>query len=82
MPNAPCAISEKFFPPQSSVASSNSKQSNLWVEGDLYRQKQCEQENGINKAAVTGILSGVDDISINGTNKNSAPRRSELVSSC
>ncbi|XP_034162654.2 dual specificity protein phosphatase CDC14B isoform X1 [Pangasianodon hypophthalmus] len=54
------------------------KQSNLWMEGDLYRQKQCEQENGINKAAVTGILSGVDDISINGTNKNSAPRKTEM----
>ncbi|MCJ8735055.1 hypothetical protein PDJAM_G00242430 [Pangasius djambal] len=54
------------------------KQSSLWMEGDLYRQKQCEQENGINKAAVTGILSGVDDISINGTNKNSAPRKTEM----
>lgn len=63
------------------MASPNSKQSSLWVEGDLYRQKQCEQENGINKAAVTGILSGVDDICINGTNKNSAPRKTEMVSS-
>ncbi|XP_060787828.1 dual specificity protein phosphatase CDC14B isoform X8 [Neoarius graeffei] len=54
------------------------KQSSLWVEGDLYRQKQCEQENGINKAAITGILSGVDDISINGINKKSAPRKNEM----
>ncbi|XP_062854941.1 dual specificity protein phosphatase CDC14B isoform X2 [Trichomycterus rosablanca] len=51
------------------------KQSNLWAEGELYRQKQSEQENGSNKAAVTGILSGVDDITINGTNKKNAARK-------
>ncbi|XP_017323332.1 dual specificity protein phosphatase CDC14B isoform X6 [Ictalurus punctatus] len=56
------------------------KQSSLWMEGDLYRQKQCKQENSINKVAVTGILSGVDDISINGTNKRSVPRKTEMYS--
>ncbi|KAM9475559.1 dual specificity protein phosphatase CDC14B isoform 4-T4 [Clarias gariepinus] len=55
------------------------KQSSLWMEGDLYRQKQAEQENGRNKAAVTGILSGVDDISINGKNKNTL-KKTEMYS--
>ncbi|XP_047656125.1 dual specificity protein phosphatase CDC14B isoform X3 [Tachysurus fulvidraco] len=54
------------------------QQSSLWVEGDLYRQEQCEQENGVNKTAITGILSGVDDISINGKNKNSAARKADM----
>uniref|UniRef100_A0A8C5LQQ7 Protein-tyrosine-phosphatase n=1 Tax=Leptobrachium leishanense TaxID=445787 RepID=A0A8C5LQQ7_9ANUR len=40
------------------------KQMSLWNEGDLYRKKLREQENG-NSMAVTFILSGVDDISIN-----------------
>ncbi|XP_036434682.1 dual specificity protein phosphatase CDC14B isoform X3 [Colossoma macropomum] len=52
-------------------------QSSLWAEGDLYRQKLSELENGSSKMAVTGILSGVDDISINGKNKNIA-RRTEM----
>ncbi|XP_051508643.1 dual specificity protein phosphatase CDC14C-like isoform X2 [Myxocyprinus asiaticus] len=51
------------------------KQSSLWAEGDLYRQKINKQENGTIKTAVAGILSGVEDISINGTNKNILPRR-------
>ncbi len=40
------------------------------------------QENGSSKAAVAGILSGVEDISINGSNKNVSPRKtaSEPVS--
>lgn len=48
---------------------------NLWAEGDLYRQKISEQENGSSKMAVAGILSGVEDISINGTNKNISQRK-------
>ncbi len=54
----------------------------LWEEGDLYRQKINEQENGSSKTAVAGILSGVEDISINGTNKNISQRKtaSETVS--
>ncbi|XP_056381035.1 dual specificity protein phosphatase CDC14B isoform X3 [Hyla sarda] len=39
------------------------KQTSLWNEGDIYRKKRREQENG-NKLAVTFILSGVDDISL------------------
>ncbi|KAM3938763.1 dual specificity protein phosphatase CDC14B isoform 3-T3 [Leptodactylus fuscus] len=39
------------------------KQMSLWNEGDIYRKKRRDQENG-NKAAVTFILSGVDDISL------------------
>uniref|UniRef100_A0A671KHC8 protein-tyrosine-phosphatase n=1 Tax=Sinocyclocheilus anshuiensis TaxID=1608454 RepID=A0A671KHC8_9TELE len=41
------------------------KQASLWTEGDLYRQKINEQENGSSKTLVAGILSGVEDISIN-----------------
>ncbi|XP_016373376.1 dual specificity protein phosphatase CDC14A [Sinocyclocheilus rhinocerous] len=51
------------------------KQASLWAEGDLYRQKINEQENGSSKTAVAGILSGVEDISINGTNKNISQRK-------
>ncbi|XP_073675058.1 dual specificity protein phosphatase CDC14B isoform X2 [Garra rufa] len=51
------------------------KQASLWVEGDLHRQKIIEQENGSSKTAVAGILSGVEDISINGTNKNVSQRK-------
>ncbi|XP_075684948.1 dual specificity protein phosphatase CDC14B isoform X3 [Rhinoderma darwinii] len=39
------------------------KQMSLWNEGDIYRKKRSEQENG-NTVAVTFILSGVDDISL------------------
>ncbi|KAM4053116.1 dual specificity protein phosphatase CDC14B isoform 2-T2 [Anomaloglossus baeobatrachus] len=39
------------------------KQMSLWNEGDIYRKKRREQENG-NNIAVTFILSGVDDISL------------------
>ncbi len=58
------------------------KQASLWEEGDLYRQNIHGQENGSSKAAVAGILSGVEDISINGSNKNVSPRKtaSEPVS--
>lgn len=35
-----------------------------------------ERENG--KMAVTRILSGVDDITINGSNKNRAPKKEEM----
>ncbi|KAJ8262847.1 hypothetical protein COCON_G00153040 [Conger conger] len=52
------------------------KQSGLWAEGDCYRDKM-EQENCLNKMAVTRILSGVDDISINGSNKNRTAGRQE-----
>ncbi|XP_050973615.1 dual specificity protein phosphatase CDC14B isoform X3 [Labeo rohita] len=51
------------------------KQASLWEEGDLHRQKITEQENGLSKTAVAGILSGVEDISINGTNKNISQRK-------
>ncbi|XP_059360298.1 dual specificity protein phosphatase CDC14B isoform X3 [Carassius carassius] len=51
------------------------KQASLWAEGDLYRQRINEQENGSSKSAVAGILSGVEDISINGTNKNISQRK-------
>ncbi|XP_026855522.2 dual specificity protein phosphatase CDC14B isoform X3 [Electrophorus electricus] len=54
------------------------KQASLWAEGDLHQQKLSKQENGSCKAAVTGILSGVDDISIHGPNKNIAPRKTEM----
>nr|XP_020827325.1 dual specificity protein phosphatase CDC14B isoform X5 [Phascolarctos cinereus] len=41
-----------------------SKQASLWTEGDYYRKKLRDQENGRHAAAVTKILTGVDDISI------------------
>uniref|UniRef100_F7BZ82 protein-tyrosine-phosphatase n=1 Tax=Monodelphis domestica TaxID=13616 RepID=F7BZ82_MONDO len=41
-----------------------SKQASLWTEGDCYRKKLRDQENGRHAAAVTKILTGVDDISI------------------
>ncbi|XP_072452982.1 dual specificity protein phosphatase CDC14B isoform X9 [Notamacropus eugenii] len=44
-----------------------SKQASLWTEGDYYRKKLRDQENGRHTAAVTKILTGVDDISINET---------------
>lgn len=53
-----------------------SKQNSLWVEGDVFREKTVnERENG--KVAVTRILSGVDDITINGSNKNRAFNKEE-----
>uniref|UniRef100_A0AAZ3QTP7 Uncharacterized protein n=1 Tax=Oncorhynchus tshawytscha TaxID=74940 RepID=A0AAZ3QTP7_ONCTS len=51
------------------------KQSSLWSEGDVFREKMNEQENG--KLAVTRILSGVDDITINGSNKNKMSKKEE-----
>lgn len=54
-----------------------SKQNSLWTEGDVFREKMLnEQENG--KMAVTRILSGVDDITINGSNKNRAAKKEEM----
>ncbi|KAJ8285388.1 hypothetical protein GJAV_G00026250 [Gymnothorax javanicus] len=58
------------------------KQVGLWAEGDRFRKKM-EQENCLqNKMAVTRILSGVDDISINGNNKKrvSGRQQAELYS--
>ncbi|XP_062237683.1 dual specificity protein phosphatase CDC14B isoform X2 [Platichthys flesus] len=53
------------------------KQNNLWAEGDVFREKMLnERENG--KVAVTRILSGVDDITINGSNKNRATKKEEM----
>ncbi|XP_062273092.1 dual specificity protein phosphatase CDC14B isoform X7 [Scomber scombrus] len=53
------------------------KQNSLWAEGDIFREKMLnEQENG--KMAVTRILSGVDDITINGSNKNRASKKEEM----
>uniref|UniRef100_A0AAY4DRI3 protein-tyrosine-phosphatase n=1 Tax=Denticeps clupeoides TaxID=299321 RepID=A0AAY4DRI3_9TELE len=54
------------------------KQNGLWAEGDVYRQRMIERENGScdNMTSVTGILSGVDDISINGrANKNRVTKK-------
>uniref|UniRef100_A0A3Q3VZ04 protein-tyrosine-phosphatase n=1 Tax=Mola mola TaxID=94237 RepID=A0A3Q3VZ04_MOLML len=52
------------------------KQNSLWAEGDVFREKmQNERENG--KMAVTRILSGVDDITINGSNKNRTAKKDE-----
>ncbi|KFO22173.1 Dual specificity protein phosphatase CDC14B [Fukomys damarensis] len=42
------------------------KQASLWLEGDYFRQKLRGQENGPHRAAFSKLLSGVDDISING----------------
>ncbi|CAJ1069033.1 dual specificity protein phosphatase CDC14C-like isoform X2 [Xyrichtys novacula] len=54
-----------------------SKQNSLWAEGDVFREKMLnEQENG--KMAVTRILSGVDDITINGSNKNRVSNKEEV----
>ena len=59
-----------------------SKQAGMWTEGDGFKEKMLdEQENG--KMAVTRILSGVDDITINGSNKKRTPKKEqkmELVS--
>lgn len=53
------------------------KQNSLWADGDVFREKMLnEQENG--KLAVTRILSGVDDITINGNNKNKASKKEEI----
>ncbi|XP_041089291.1 dual specificity protein phosphatase CDC14B isoform X2 [Polyodon spathula] len=55
------------------------KQASLWAEGDIYRAKVRERQNGTSKVAVTRILSGVDDISINdNTNGMSAKLEIEL----
>lgn len=57
------------------------KQSSLWAEGDAQRQKINEQKNSSSRTAVSGILSGVEEISINETNKNTSQRKtSESVS--
>ncbi|XP_040143262.2 dual specificity protein phosphatase CDC14B [Ictidomys tridecemlineatus] len=44
------------------------KPASLWIEGDYFRQKLRGQENGAHRtaAAFSRLLSGVDDISING----------------
>ncbi|XP_047447433.1 dual specificity protein phosphatase CDC14B isoform X3 [Mugil cephalus] len=53
------------------------KQNSLWAEGDVFREKMLnERENG--KTAVTRILSGVDDITINGSNKNRASKKEDM----
>ncbi|XP_029473685.1 dual specificity protein phosphatase CDC14B isoform X3 [Rhinatrema bivittatum] len=51
------------------------KEPRLWVEGDIYRKKLKDQENK-HKMAVTIILSGVDDISIN-DHKNKASKKDD-----
>ncbi|XP_072290160.1 dual specificity protein phosphatase CDC14B isoform X2 [Eucyclogobius newberryi] len=52
------------------------KQSGMWKEGDVFRDKMLkERDNG--KTAVTRILSGVDDITINGTNKNRSSKTND-----
>ncbi|XP_047237287.1 dual specificity protein phosphatase CDC14B isoform X4 [Girardinichthys multiradiatus] len=53
------------------------KQNGLWAQGDVFREKKLnERENG--KMAVTRILSGVDDITINGSNKNRPSKKEEI----
>lgn len=53
------------------------KQNSLWAEGEVFQEKMLnERENG--KMAVTRILSGVDDISINGSNKNRALKKEDM----
>lgn len=42
------------------------KQASLWLEGDYFRQKLRGQENGQHRTSLSRLLSGVDDISING----------------
>ncbi|KAM4810282.1 dual specificity protein phosphatase CDC14B isoform 2-T2 [Rhinophrynus dorsalis] len=55
------------------------KQKSLWNEGDIYRKKLQEQENG-NKVAVTFILTGVDDISINDDQNRTGKKDMDLYS--
>ncbi|XP_049619566.1 dual specificity protein phosphatase CDC14B isoform X2 [Syngnathus scovelli] len=52
------------------------KQNSLWAEGDVFREKINEKKTG--KLAVTRILSGVDDITINGSNKNRPSKKGEM----
>ncbi|XP_043837157.1 dual specificity protein phosphatase CDC14B-like [Dromiciops gliroides] len=44
-----------------------SKQASLWAEGDYYRKKLRDEENGRHAPAVTEILTGVDDVSVSET---------------
>ncbi|XP_033828082.1 dual specificity protein phosphatase CDC14B isoform X1 [Periophthalmus magnuspinnatus] len=53
------------------------KQNNLWKEGDVFRDKMLN-ERGNGKMSVTRILSGVDDITINGTNKNRTSKKNDM----
>lgn len=54
----------------------DSKQAELWTEGDIFRAKLKENR----EIAVTRILSGVDDISINDTgNRRTIQKDIELV---
>ncbi|XP_057577363.1 dual specificity protein phosphatase CDC14B isoform X6 [Hippopotamus amphibius kiboko] len=55
------------------------KQASLWMEGDYFRQKLRDQENGKHRAAVSKLLLAVDDISINGV-ENQDKQESELYS--
>jgi len=53
-----------------------SKQAELWTEGDIFRAKLKRKR----RIAVTRILSGVDDISINDTrNRRTIRKDIELV---
>nr|XP_039330961.1 dual specificity protein phosphatase CDC14B isoform X3 [Saimiri boliviensis boliviensis] len=55
------------------------KQTSLWLEGDYFRQKLRRPENGQHGAAFSKLLSGVDDISINGV-KNQGQQEPEPYS--
>ncbi|XP_023559734.1 dual specificity protein phosphatase CDC14B isoform X1 [Octodon degus] len=55
------------------------KQASLWLEGDCFRQKLRGQENGPHRTAFSKLLSGVDDISINGV-ENEDKQEPELFS--
>ncbi|TRZ03139.1 hypothetical protein DNTS_014534 [Danionella cerebrum] len=52
------------------------KQWSLWSEGDLFRQRVVDQENGSSKTkTVSGILTGVEEISINGSIRRDSLRK-------
>uniref|UniRef100_A0A8C7ZRQ5 Dual specificity protein phosphatase CDC14B n=1 Tax=Oryzias sinensis TaxID=183150 RepID=A0A8C7ZRQ5_9TELE len=55
------------------------KQNTLWAEGDVFREKMLKDREN-EKKAVTRILSGVDEITINGSNNNRTARKEEVES--
>lgn len=50
------------------------KQNSLWADGDVFREKVLRERDN---SKMTRILSGVDDITINGCNKNKSPMKEE-----
>lgn len=51
----------------------------MWAEGDVFREKMLKDGEN-EKKAVTRILSGVDEITINGSNNNRTARKEEVES--